>query len=450
MKKRIIIAGGGISGLSLLHYLRQEYKDQADVSIQLLEEKPSPGGTINSVARDGYLFEEGPNGFLDSKPRTLELIRELSLDSELVKAEDNAANRFVVYQHKLYPIPDSPRKFFQTPLLNPIEKFRVLSEPWIRPRQISGETVFEFGCRRLGKKFTEVFLDAFVTGVFAGDSKRLHLASAFPRIHQLEQEYGSLFKAMLSLKKKGGSPRGVLRSFRMGMSTIIRRLAESYASNIVTDARVEKLIKSESEYKVITGKQEYTADIFISAMPAHSLAPLLRDVNPYVGKELAMIDYVPVVVVGLGFNVTKQSSGLPKGFGYLIPSREKSKVLGVLFESCVFDGRATEGKFFARVLIGGARFRKVLDLSDQELIHLAKEEILWHFPAFGEPINVFIKRCEKAIPQYDPEHQNRLNQISVELKKSPQLYLHGNYLRGIAFNDCIENSYRLAAEIVSS
>jgi oxygen-dependent protoporphyrinogen oxidase len=447
-RKKIIIVGGGISGLSLLHYLNQKYKTHSNIEITLFEMNSNLGGTIQTQRQDGFLFEEGPNGFLDSKPRTLEFIAELDLNGSLLKAEESANKRFIVDQHKLYEIPNTLLGFLKNPLLNPFQKLRLLAEPLISKKSNPNETVYEFGCRRLGREFTEHFLDAFAVGVFAGDIRKLNLKHAFPRIYQLEDEYGSLFKAMFKLKKKrGGSPKGDLHSFHFGMAEIIKALAMKYSSQIRCGVSVASVSKNNAGFTLETSQGEVQADHVVFATPAYAAAAQLKGLNNYLSQELEKVDYAPVTVVGLGFDI-KNQKGVPQGFGYLIPSSEKVKVLGVLFESRVFKNRVdSEDKLFMRVLIGGSRYRDVVKLSSHDAANMAIDEVLWHFPSLAEPMVSFVKSWPKAIPQYDIQYPARLNQIKLELSKFSNLYLHANYLNGISFNDCIENSARLAEQI---
>jgi len=201
MSKNIIIIGGGISGLALLHYLKQKYIDREDIHIQLLEKNERLGGTIGSAKKNGCLYETGPNGFLDSKKRTLKFVQELDLEKCLVKADEDSKIRYLSVGNKLHRLPLGPKDFLSFKLLNPLEKIRVLGEYFIPKRCDPDESVYDFGKRRLGEKFSKIFLDPMVSGIYGGDARNANLKSVFPGIYALEEEYGSLVKAMIRIRR---------------------------------------------------------------------------------------------------------------------------------------------------------------------------------------------------------------------------------------------------------
>ncbi len=455
MKKRIVIIGGGISGAALLHYLKQTRKND---DIVLIEKNTQLGGTIQSLNRKGYLFETGPNGFLDSKPRTLEFIKELGLENSVIRADEAAKNRYISLVDTLHALPSSPKSFLSSKLLNPLEKVRILGEFFISRGNDPQETVYAFGKRRLGKKFSQIFLDPMVSGVFGGDARKTNLKAAFPRIYQLEQEYGSLFKAMIQIRKtkkaKGnsqdktvGSPTGALTSLSNGLSQIIQAIEDRYKENICFDSSIETVFEKDGHYEVFcTGDERYIADELFLCTPAYNAASILKSVSEPLYTELMKISYAPMAVIGLIFPA-KYFSEKPKGYGYLIPSSENKEILGVLFESDIFSGRCHEDQVLLRVMIGGARNPEALNRSKEELLALAMGEIKplmgGDFTEMG-PEETFFIRWEKAIPQYDNVYCKAIKAVGSQLEKTPKLHLVANYLNGVSLNDCIENAYKAA------
>jgi oxygen-dependent protoporphyrinogen oxidase len=456
MKKHIVIIGGGISGLATLHYLKQKYiHDNKHVELLLLEKNDHLGGTIRSISKEGCLFETGPNGFLDSKKRTLDLVKDLGLDNALVKADQQSKVRYLSVNNTLHQLPSSLKTFLSFKLLNPLEKFRILGEFFVPKKSDPAESVYDFGKRRLGEKFSKVFLDPMVSGIYGGDARSANLKSVFPKIYALEEEYGSLFKAMIMIRKakKGsgsgmGAPAGELTSFQNGVAQLIEAAGTKYKESIRLDQDI-KMISSQNDQYVIYSNdgQRYTADELFLCAPAYSAGPMIKDVSPRLSQELTKIHYAPIAVVGLVCPL-EYFSKKPCGYGYLIPSSEEKEVLGVLFEGNIFPGRCREGQVYLRVMIGGARHPDILSKTREELVHLAVEEMDALLGKKGEgggkgnPRELFFKPWPKAIPQYDLVYCEAKKAIEDELRNIPNLHLVANYLNGVSLNDCIESAFQ--------
>jgi len=463
MSKNIVIIGGGISGLALLHYLKQKYIDREDIQIQLLEKNKRLGGTIESIKKNGCLFETGPNGFLDSKQRTLEFVKELDLENCLVRANEDSKIRYLSVNNTLHQLPSSPQSFLTFKLLNPLEKFRVLGEFFIPKRCDPGESVYDFGKRRLGEKFSKIFLDPMVSGIYGGDARNANLKAVFPRIYALEQEYGSLFKAMIKIRKARkmagngkskdntmGSLTGTLTSFQEGVMQMTEAIGKRYQKNICLNQEIQTITRLDHQYTVTVedGKQ-YTADELFICAPAYSAGSMIKDVNHNLSQVLEKINYAPMAVVGLICPVDYFPEK-PKGYGYLIPSLEQKEILGVLFESNIFPGRCQDNQMLFRVMIGGARHPDILNRTKEELVGLACKEIeLLGGKSFTQdktkgPRELFFMTWAKAIPQYDLTYSELLKTIENELQKNPNLHLVANYIKGVSINDCIESAYQSA------
>ena len=253
MARQIIIIGGGLSGLTALHALSRKFHAAPDVHIRLLEKEPAVGGPIRTIRRNGVQFEAGPNGFLDSKPSVINLAKELGLENDLIASRTEAAVRYICVDGILHAVPMDPVSFFKFKPLSLRDKVRILSEVFVSRGNAEDETVAEFGTRRLGPNFTKYFLDPMISGIFAGDVEELSLRAAFPRMYELEQTHGSLFKAAwrISLEKRrlktsaaAGNPtrgKSVLYSLKGGMGQLIETLQQRYEASIATSQGVLSL-----------------------------------------------------------------------------------------------------------------------------------------------------------------------------------------------------------------
>lgn len=466
MPKNILIVGGGISGLALLHYLKRKYIQRGDVRILLLEKNDRLGGTIRSVRGGGCLFETGPNGFLDSKTRTLEFVKELGLENCLVRAGEEAGIRYLSVNNTLYPLPTNPKSFLSFKLLSPLEKLRILGEFFVPKGGGPDESVYDFGKRRLGEKFARIFLDPMVSGIYGGDAQKTNLKAVFPKIYALEKEHGSLFKAMIRLRKGAktradnreggdvGMPKGTLTSFQGGLSQVIDAVGNQYRENVRLSEEITAVFRQGDCYTAVSsGGRQYAADELFICAPAYGAAPMLKDFDRQLSKELGEIRYAPMAVIGLVYPIGRFPRR-PRGYGYLIPSSEKKEILGVLFESDIFPGRCGDNQVLFRVMIGGARHPDILSKTKDELIRPALEEVALlagkttagetAIHTSEEPQEIFFVPWTKAIPQYDSAYCEVLPRVQQRLRQYPGLHLAANYLNGVSLNDCIESAWQAA------
>lgn len=453
IKKTIVIVGGGISGLSLLHYLKMKYYFQDEVVIQLFEKGGRPGGTVASLHDAGCLFETGPNGFLDSKLQVVELAKELGLHERLHYARDDAKIRYIQYQGQLHALPSGLKDFLSFQPLGVLDKLRVLAELLLPRGGHIQESVFDFGCRRLGKRFAEVFLDPMVSGIYGGDARQTSLHGAFPKMVALEKGHRSLFLAMAARQRQknkkslagGGMPGGRLMSFEGGMGELIAALADRYRAHIHGDTVIKTISRHDKKYVLYTADTQYTADEVYLCTPAYEAQVLVEGFSGALSRLLGEVCYSPIIVVGLVFPKTQVHNRRP-GYGYLIPSSEKKKVLGVLFEDNIFESRCPQEAVLFRVMLGGARHPHILQAAKEDLVALALEEIRGTCQVEGAPSKVFYKAWAQGIPQYGLNYVDWQQQLDAEVRRWPALHLLANYRQGIAFGDCVANA-RLMAQV---
>jgi oxygen-dependent protoporphyrinogen oxidase len=447
--KKVAIIGGGISGLTLAYVLRHK---RDDLEITVYEADDRPGGKIRSEKADGFLCEKGPNGFLDNKPRTLELCKSLGIDP--VRSNENSKKRFIFTDNKLKPLPESPVSFIKSDLLSWGGKFRLLLE-LNTPKGPADETVADFIIRRLGQEALDKLIDPMCSGIYAGDPYRMSIKNCFARIKELEQEYGSLIKAMIAIKKQrknekvSAAPGGTLTSFFDGAQTITDSLAEKLGSSLKLGLPVKEIRKDTSSYKLETSGETIDADIVVFATPAYATAEMFRGFDEEMTTVLSKIPYPHVSVVCFGYKKEQVSHPLD-GFGFLIPHKEGRNILGNLWDSSVFPNRAEEGHVLLRAMVGGAKNPSVESLDDDKLTSMVFDELNSILGLKSAPEMTRVYRWNRAIPQYLMAHTGILDATDKILKKYPGLYITGNAYRGIGINDCVEHGYRIADEIASS
>ena len=452
---KIIIAGAGISGLATAQAIL-ERDPLADIT--LFEAAPRAGGKVlTERTPEGYLCEWGVNAFLDKVPRTLELSRALGL--EPTPADVSAKKRFVFSEGALHKLPEKPPEFFTSKLLSVPGRLRVIGEVFSRRAGKPDETLEEFGTRHLGREAFEKLIDPMASGVFAGDARAMSLKSCFPRIHEVENEYGSLIRGLVKLQKKarkagkketpGPGPGGILTSFESGMSEMTDALAARLADRIRYDTAVRTIEFTGDAYLVQTedGGEE-PCQILVLASPAYAQAAMLRAMAPGIAEHLDGIDYPPLAVVCLGYE-RGAVGGEMDGFGFLVPSREGRQILGTVADSYVFPNRAPEGRVLLRTMVGGARNPQPASLPEGQLLDTVRSNLREIMGIDAEPEFASIYRHEKAIPQYRVGHADRLQAIGQQSARLPGLFLTGNAYRGVSLNDCVVNADATAEAVVA-
>lgn len=458
--KRAIVIGGGISGLASAFYLQRRAEAAGvDLEVKVLEKEERPGGKIWSIKDQGYLCEWGPNGFLDSKPQTLELCADLGISKQLLRSDDNARKRFIFADGTLHRLPENGPSFFASKLISWPGKIRLAMEPFAPgcPKGVD-ETLAAFGRRRLGNEALQKLISPMVSGIFAGDPETMSLKSCFPRIAELESEYGGLVKAMVLLARKkrreraegkvvssASGPGGILTSFREGIEEVTAALAEDLGTNVVvTGQQVLEVSKGKSvPYRVRTATEELDADLVVVAAPSFAAAGILRSVKDVIADILEEIPYASMTIACFGYEKERIGHNLD-GFGYLISKAEGMSTLGTLWDSSIFENRAPEGHVLLRSMLGGACFPEYIELPDEEIVTRVESDLRATMGIKESPEFVRVFRHEKAIPQYTVGHAERLAALDESLAALPGMILTGNSYRGISLNDCVASAVRSA------
>lgn len=450
--KRLLVIGGGLAGLSAAWEAKR-----AGVQVRVLEATGQIGGVVQSHRVDGYLTEDGPNSLMASSPEFRKLLSELDLENEIVEAAPAAKERFVVRDGKLVSVPMSPGQLLTTPLLSPLAKLRLLGEPLAKKRSAMAtgeESLAEFARRRFGAEAFSYGLEPFVAGIFAGNPDKLAVRHAFPRMQKMEAE-GSLLRAgwRALRKQKQTGPRRLI-SFHDGIATLPRAFAEKLSSAIEFQAKLQSLEchstgEWQASWQTPTGEMQENFDGVVLAVPAHQLNKLPLPVALAAElAPLAKIEYPPVSAVYLGYPRHAVAHAL-NGFGALVPRVENFSILGILFNSTLFPGRAPAGQVLLTVFVGGARQPDIAVLPDAELVAKVSQDLTQLLGVSGQPGYQRVTRWPQAIPQYDLEHGAMLAAIELAEKSWPGLRLAGSYRGGVSVPQCLETGRAAARQALN-
>lgn len=429
------VVGAGLSGLVRARRLVARGQD-----VVLFEESDRAGGVVRSEKRHGYLLELGPNTVRPT-PELWSLVEELGLAEQALFA-DARLPRYVDFGGRLHPLPASLPAVVGTKLLSTAGKLRVLREPFVPRGDPSAESVHAFFSRRVGGEVAERLVEPFVSGIWAGRSDELAVAHAFPSLARAEKEFGSLTRAGIAgLARPSGKPaprRGLL-SFPSGLEALPRRLAAELGDRVRLRTRVESLRRAGARWALSAGGEEVSVDAVCIATPARDAARLLRDLDPRASAALESVAHPPLVVLHLAWT---GSIPLP-GFGHLVVPHPSRRILGAVWSSNLFPGRAPAGSSLLTVFLGGARDPAALDLSDDEILAVAKRDLDAALPPRPDPAPILVTRYPRALPQYGFGHGRLLDEVDRAERAMPGLTLLGSYRGGVSVGDVVRSASNL-------
>ncbi|MCP4192550.1 MAG: protoporphyrinogen oxidase [Planctomycetaceae bacterium] len=451
---RIAVIGGGISGLAAAHRI-QELNPKA--SLCLVEAGSRLGGVANTERRDGYLIEHGPDNFITTMPWAIDLCKRIGFEHELVPTNDAHRRAFVVCKGKLRPIPSgfaimAPSRIWpvlSTPILSPLGKLRLAAE-LIMPRRKceADESMASFVARRLGRETYERLVQPLVGGIYTADPEQLSLDATMPRFRQLEKQHGSLIRGMWkrtnsgeSEKKASGARYSQFMAPRDGMSAMIDAVANrlpKHAVNLNTPVKSLSQLPDGGWQITLEDKDKkcLISDGVVLALPSHQIARLLRNVDEELSSDLKSIQYGSCAIATFGFR-REQIQHRLDGFGVVVPLIERRNILSASFSSVKYSGRAPDGEVLIRTFIGGACQRELLDLSDKQLLELARLELKELLGVEGRPRMVHINRQINAMPQYRVGHLTLMKNIADRMEKHSGLAIASNAMQGVGVPHCI-------------
>jgi len=438
---RIGIVGAGMSGLATAFYLKRA---RPDVDLVIFEASSRPGGALHTEEIQGFRFEAGGNGFLTNKPDCLQLAKDSGAEPLLLPSSDLARKRYI-YTDRLHRMPESPKLFAQSKLMSLPQKLRMVGEFLVPAKHDDeDESLRQFGDRRLGPAFTNVFLDAMSAGIYGSTPDRISVKAAFPLVVALERDYGGLFRGMIRKRRKDAGPGGILTSTRAGISTLIRHLESVIEADWHYGEPVQSVERAGAGYRVQTSSGATDVDRVAICATSFAAAGMVQGLDAELSQRLASIQYSPIAVVGFGYRSLEHPLD---GFGLLTTSSSRQPVLGVLWDSSIFPDRAPPGCKSIRAMIGGQRNPELVNQDDAGLVATARVGIRNTMGLDQDPDVTFVKRWDRGIPSYAPGHIANVDAIFARLATIPGLYLNCNAYRGIAMNDCARNSRELAERI---
>jgi len=443
-----VVIGGGISGLACAYELKKRGRP-----VLLLEQSGQWGGVIRTQQVEDCLVEEGPQSFQSSADLDA-LIDELGLGGDLLRA-DPRAPRFIWFCGKLRPAPLGPGALLATSVLSWGGKLRLLREPLVARSAEREESAAAFFRRRFGTEAAERLAEPFLSGVYAGDAERLSLPAVFPELARWETEHGSVLKGAFQSRKKSPGPRRTLRTFRGGLEQLPQALAARLGEAARNGTQVHSISPATGGARFRleierTGQREsLEAANVVLATPAWEAARLARGLSPRLEARLEGLTFAPLAVVWVRYARAKIPQ-FPSGFGFLVPRTEGERVLGTVFSSALFPGRAREDALCFTSFVGGVSHPEALERSDAELGQEVSRLLGRTLGAQGDAQVLGVRRYERSIPQYNVGYLGWREALLAELKAVEGLHLTGNYLGGVAIASCVEHAMATAERIAAN
>ena len=450
-----LVVGGGIAGLACASHLKLSGR-----SVRLVERNDHLGGVIRTLNESGYRIETGPNSlYLRPEDPLLEILFKTGLDHRILFAGSTGKKRFILKDGRPIPLPLTFLEGLTSPVLSLGGKIRVLKEPFVPPFEMDpgsgdqSETVSGFVERRFGQEFLDWIVDPFIKGVFASTPEILAMEDTFPKLVSMEDAYGSIIKAALAMQFGKKSPKTPLTrqifSFDQGMGCLPTAIADLLGTDAGTNAEVVGCTQTPDGFRtaLLFDDETYylrSRHVVLASSAIHS-AEILQDLSPGAVNALGEIPYAPIAVVAVGY-ARKNVAHPLDGFGLLIPTKERRKILGILFSSSLFEGRAPEGQVLLTVFVGGMSNPKLAFSFDEDLIEMIENELKSILGTKSRPDFLRIQRWEGAIPQYTQGHRNRITRALTDLPKG--IHLAGSYLSGVSVSQSFTSGINAAHEIL--
>ncbi len=460
MANNPIIIGAGISGLSAAYYLTK-----GGSKATLLESRLRMGGVIQTDKVEGCTLEGGPDSFLSAKPAALELIRELGLSDQVIGSNDHVRVTFVRRHGQLVPLPDGlmmmvPTKIMPlvtTPLLGWWTKLRMGMELLRRPRgKAEDQSVSDFISAHYGRETVDYLAEPLLSGVYGGDPAALSIDSVLPRFADLANKYGSLTRGVLAERAKAATHRAsatpppLFTTLKGGLGQMVDAVGVAIRGKAqMWQTRVERVERKGSEFRVKMNQDWVNTDSLVVACEAHSAAKILAPVDARLAELLGAIAYSSSMTVALGFDAADFATP-PVGFGFLVPRKERRRVMACTWVGTKFSYRVPEGKIVARCSLGGTADPRVLEESDESIIAAVTSELQEIAGITARPRFTRVARWPQSMAQYTVGHAKRLEEIQARVAAIPGLYLAGNAYTGIGIPDCIRMGKAAAEAILKS
>jgi len=454
-KYSVAIIGGGITGLAAAFYLMKDAGETFDFT--LFEQSERLGGKIQTVKRNGFIVERGPDSIVARKPAGVSFIKDVGLDKDLVG--NSAGQSYVWHRDELHPIPGGaimgiPTEigpFINSKLFSIKGKARAAFD-LVLPRQSRKNQDMSLGYffrKRLGDEVVENLIEPLLTGIYSGDIDELSLMATFPQFFEVEQKHRSLILGMKKMrpKKTPAKPASAFVTLRNGLESLVTKVEELLpASSIRKRTAVEKIKRRQDGYELLleSGEKQYFDAIVITS-PHTSVRHMLRD---YAFVHV-LKDYPVTSVANVAMAFEEEQVKFDyDGTGFVV-----SRNTDVTITACTWTNRkwphtTPKGKVLLRGYVGRPGQTDIVDAEDEEMTKVVLQDLKKMMSIEGKPLFHIITRWKHAMPQYTVGHKFRIDALKSNLEADlPGVYLAGSSFEGVGIPDCIQQAKQAVEKV---
>jgi len=456
---KVAIVGSGISACACGVRLKE-----LGIPFTILEKSGCPGGKLLTETMDGYVVEGGPDSFLPEKPWTLDLIRKVGIEDELLCSQDEFKGTYIYSRGRLHRLPEGVMLMVPT-MITPLLRSRLITLPgkmrmglefFLPPRKDEAdESLAQFVTRRLGRECLEKIAEPLVAGIHTSNPDNMSVKAIFPRFIDMERKHGSLIKGMVRMMKlaKPHGDEGKKMTYFMSLKRGMQELVDSSvafmgAGNVALSSEVRRVTKDPAGYEVSIGPEKMVFDAVVLTTPSYVTAGIIREMAPSLADRLSAIEWSSTATISLAFRKQDIVSPLP-GFGFIVPRIEKRRINAATWSSIKWPLRAPSDSVLVRCFVGGGHDEDLVSYADEDLLPIVLKELKEIAGIAAQPTFWKVYRWEKSMPRYTVGHLDRVAAMDETLKGFPGLHLIGSSYRGIGIGDCVKSGFEAAEAILS-
>jgi protoporphyrinogen/coproporphyrinogen III oxidase len=455
--KRVAIVGSGVSALACAVALKEK-----DIDVTVFERSGAIGGKLLTEKVDGFTVEAGPDSFLPEKYWTVDLIKRVGLEDQLLCTNEEHKGTYIYSRGRLHRLPEGVMLMVPTMIMPLLRsslisfrgKLRMGMELFVPKGQAgSDESLARFVTRRLGKECLEKIAEPLVAGIHTSNPDDMSVKAIFPRFLDMEQKHGSLIRGMVRAMKNipTGTGTGKKMTYFMSLNEGMQQLVDGCSrfvgeTSICTSTEVKEIRQGEKGYDLLLDREWAAFDSVVLTTPSYVTKDLVKDMAPALAERLSLIDWSSTATVSIAFDGADIRTALP-GFGFIVPKVEKRRVNAATWSSIKWSFRAPEGGLLIRCFVGGGHHEELVSYDDEELVRVVTDELRDIVGISPKPLFAKVYRWQRSMPRYTVGHLERIAAIEEVQHGYPGLYLAGSSYRGIGIGDCVKSGFDAASQI---